>query len=640
MATYTPNYNLYKPAGTDQFDNFLTEFGNNMDTIDQNLGGGGGSSTLAGLSDVNLTSPTTDDALIYDGAEWVNSPLSAVAFSGDYTDLSNAPTIPTKTSDLNNDSDFVSDSAYVHTDNNFTNADVTKLSGIQAGAEVNVQSDWNEADNTADDYIKNKPTIPTNTSDLNNDSGFLDSSDITVTQVQTTGTKIATIDVDGNSTDLYAPTGGGSKHTIVNESGTALADEPNLQFTDGLKATDDSGNNKTKVGVDTTFTEAVTRANIDSGDTFSTILGKIKKFFTDLKAVAFSGSYNDLSDKPTIPVGSDYVQKSGDTMTGALVINRNSEAQATFSRQNTGTSSAVSNITLGNNTADGTAGSTYGRVRIYGKGAYRTDIQAPNATANRTLTAPNGSGTIALTSDIPDVSGKVNKSGDTMSGGLTFSGTDLTLGTANSNSNDSGDLVYTYGNGNEKMRIWSENEYTAGVGPNYRVNKNDGTQLYYGRLATMGEVDGKVSKSGDTMTGLLEAQAGIKVGSGGTVGSISFLNGGKSITVNASNAPSSDVTLRLPNASGDLALYGNAPEVDVPRRNSKNLNSFPIQNTIRFDECNSNCSNLPSAYWYYVFTIQGSDTGYAGQLALQMTGGNAVYYRAKDGGTWSSWRSL
>lgn len=40
-----------------------------------------------------------------------------------------------------------------------TAADVTKLSGIEAGAEVNVQSDWTEADNTSDAYIKNKPTI-------------------------------------------------------------------------------------------------------------------------------------------------------------------------------------------------------------------------------------------------------------------------------------------------------------------------------------------------------------------------------------------------------------------------------------------------------------------------------------------------
>lgn len=42
-----------------------------------------------------------------------------------------------------------------------SSSDKTKLNGIESGAEVNVQSDWNEADNTKDDFIKNKPTIPT-----------------------------------------------------------------------------------------------------------------------------------------------------------------------------------------------------------------------------------------------------------------------------------------------------------------------------------------------------------------------------------------------------------------------------------------------------------------------------------------------
>ena len=41
--------------------------------------------------------------------------------------------------------------------------DRTKLDGIDPGAEVNVQSDWNQATTTADDYIKNKPTIPSGT---------------------------------------------------------------------------------------------------------------------------------------------------------------------------------------------------------------------------------------------------------------------------------------------------------------------------------------------------------------------------------------------------------------------------------------------------------------------------------------------
>jgi hypothetical protein len=36
----------------------------------------------------------------------------------------------------------------------------SKLNGIEAGAEVNVQVDWNQTDTDADDYIKNKPSIP------------------------------------------------------------------------------------------------------------------------------------------------------------------------------------------------------------------------------------------------------------------------------------------------------------------------------------------------------------------------------------------------------------------------------------------------------------------------------------------------
>lgn len=42
--------------------------------------------------------------------------------------------------------------------NDYTTAEKTKLGGIATGAEVNVQSDWNQSDTTADDFIKNKPT--------------------------------------------------------------------------------------------------------------------------------------------------------------------------------------------------------------------------------------------------------------------------------------------------------------------------------------------------------------------------------------------------------------------------------------------------------------------------------------------------
>ena len=56
-------------------------------------------------------------------------------------------------------------------------ADRAKTYAEQASA-GQVQTDWNQTDSTQKDYIKNKPTIPTKTSQLTNDSGFLINSDI------------------------------------------------------------------------------------------------------------------------------------------------------------------------------------------------------------------------------------------------------------------------------------------------------------------------------------------------------------------------------------------------------------------------------------------------------------------------------
>ena len=58
----------------------------------------------------------------------------------------------------NRPQNLVQDANYVHTDNNFTNADNTKLAGIEAGAEANVQSDWTENDSSKDSYVRNRPS--------------------------------------------------------------------------------------------------------------------------------------------------------------------------------------------------------------------------------------------------------------------------------------------------------------------------------------------------------------------------------------------------------------------------------------------------------------------------------------------------
>ena len=67
-----------------------------------------------------------------------------------------------------------------------------------------------------------------------------------------------------------------------------------------IEEVQDNLDNSNFVADNPSFTEAVTRTNIVSGEAFSIILGKIAKFFTDLKAVAFSGAYSDLSGTPTL----------------------------------------------------------------------------------------------------------------------------------------------------------------------------------------------------------------------------------------------------------------------------------------------------------------------------------------------------
>lgn len=71
------------------------------------------------------------------------------------------------------------------------------------------------------------------------------------TQIQATGTKIAEIDINGNSQEVYAPQGGGSGgHTIYDEDGTALAQENGLQFTGAVNVSDDSVNGRTVVNIE------------------------------------------------------------------------------------------------------------------------------------------------------------------------------------------------------------------------------------------------------------------------------------------------------------------------------------------------------------------------------------------------------
>ena len=156
-----------------------------------------------------------------------------------------------------------------------------------------VNSDWDATSGVAE--ILNKPTIPTV-----NDG---------VLTIQQNGTTVGTFTANQSSDTTINLTGGGS-----------------YSAGDGINIS-----NLDVISVDTTFTEAQTRTNIASGDTFATILGKIKKFFTDLKTVAFSGSYSDLSNTPTSETAQQGGTQTSLCTTGEKYTWNNKQNQATVS---------------------------------------------------------------------------------------------------------------------------------------------------------------------------------------------------------------------------------------------------------------------------------------------------------------------
>ena len=115
------------------------------------------SNTITSYNDLTdlPTIPTQTSDLVNDSDFVTTDELSDVAFSGSYTDLSNAPDIPTDTSDLINDSGFI-------------NKDVNDLTYYTLTSNLSAVATTGDYDD-----LTNKPSIPTKTSDLNNDSGFI-----------------------------------------------------------------------------------------------------------------------------------------------------------------------------------------------------------------------------------------------------------------------------------------------------------------------------------------------------------------------------------------------------------------------------------------------------------------------------------
>ena len=112
-----------------------------------------------------------------------------------------------------------------------TGAERTKLTGIETGAEVNVQANWNESDSTSDAFIQNKPSLAPSNAEQNVQANWNESDNTSDAFIQNK----PTIPVDTNTTyDL-----------TVQDSG----DNAIIRLTDSSSANDDvtivAGNNVT-----------------------------------------------------------------------------------------------------------------------------------------------------------------------------------------------------------------------------------------------------------------------------------------------------------------------------------------------------------------------------------------------------------
>lgn len=170
----------------------------------------------------------------------------------------------------------------------------TTTAGARTNLGVSATADFaNVAFSGAYDDLTGKPAIPSRTSDLANNSGYITSSALNGYVKSVNGTY-----PDSNGNVSISVSGGGSSgggnYTLPTASSSTLG---------GVK-----------VGSGLT----INTSGVLSADVTASTLSAYAKT-TDLSAVAKSGSYNDLSNKPTIPSAYTLPNATSSTLGGVKV---------------------------------------------------------------------------------------------------------------------------------------------------------------------------------------------------------------------------------------------------------------------------------------------------------------------------------
>lgn len=241
--------------------------------------------------------------------------LSQVAFSGNYADLSNKPQIPSKTIvEVNAIQTTGVKIAEITVDGQST--DIYADQGGGGGTNVSVTETLSSGTKVANILVDGQdnniyvPTIPSNVSSFNNDAGYLTSSDLSgfATTTYVDNGLATKQDVIDSSNKLPASNVSGLATVATTGSYNDLSNKPDLSVyaessSLATVATSGSYNDlENKPSIPTVPTN-VSSFNNDSGYITKDV-NDLTNYTTtsNLATVATSGDYDDLENKPTIPV--------------------------------------------------------------------------------------------------------------------------------------------------------------------------------------------------------------------------------------------------------------------------------------------------------------------------------------------------
>ena len=286
--------------------------------------------------------------------------MAQVQADWDQTDSSQVSYIANKPSNL------VQDADYVHTDNNFTDADKSKLGNIESGAQVNVKPNWDATAGSAAEIL-NKPTIPTVDQNYNASSTNAQSGTAVASAVSNAVSGINQVPAS-TSTDS-------GKVLKVNAQGVAVwGTDEGTTYT--------AGNGLSLNGTEFSVDTSVVATQNDLSD-YQPVISDLETIRSgasagatavqpgSLATVATTGSYDDLLDKPTIPPG--------------VTVDQVYDAASTNAQSGTAVAGAISNVRQVPSASSGDNGKVLGVTDSAGTLGWVS--QTPGTTVDQTYNA-------------------------------------------------------------------------------------------------------------------------------------------------------------------------------------------------------------------------------------------------------------